>query len=81
LGWFLILYSVSRVFLELIRQDNPLDVGGVTISQAISVGTLILGILWLWVMYRMLPPMSPRAVPFEPPPDEVPQARPATKTK
>lgn len=81
MGWFLILYSVSRVFLELIRQDNPLDVGGITISQAISIATFIGGIVWLWVMYRMMPLMSPRAVPFVPPPEEAPQAKPAIKAK
>lgn len=80
LGWFLILYSISRVFLELIRQDNPLDVGGVTISQAISIATFLGGIAWLWIMSRM-PLMSPRAVPYVPPPDEAPQAKPASKAK
>ncbi|MBN2561274.1 MAG: prolipoprotein diacylglyceryl transferase [Phycisphaerae bacterium] len=69
-GWFLILYSISRVFLELIRQDNPLDVGGLTISQAISVATFIGGVLWLWVMYARMPLVSPRAVPYELPEEE-----------
>lgn len=63
LGWFLILYSISRVFLEMIRQDNPLDIGGVTISQAISIATFSVGVLWLAVMHR-LPMFSPRAVPY-----------------
>ena len=67
LGWFLILYSISRLLLEAIRQDNPLDVGGLTISQAISIGCFVAGILWLWIVYTMMPLASPLAVPFEPP--------------
>lgn len=62
-GWFLVLYSISRVLLESIRQDNPLDVGGITISQAISLVTFGIGAAWLAVMYR-LPMMSPRAVAY-----------------
>lgn len=64
LGWFLILYSISRLLLEAIRQDNPLDVGGLTISQAISFGCLAAGLLCLWVVYARMPLASVRAVPF-----------------
>ena len=63
LPWFLILYSISRVLLESIRQDNPLDVGGVTISQAVSFATFLTGVVWLWIVYR-LPIRCPLAVPF-----------------
>ena len=69
-AWFLILYSVARFLLELIRQDNPLDVGGLTISQAISICTFAAGLLWMWVVYKKLPVMSPRAVPFEYPEED-----------
>ncbi|HWL93777.1 MAG TPA: prolipoprotein diacylglyceryl transferase [Phycisphaerae bacterium] len=80
LGLFLLIYSVSRVFEEAVRQDNPLDVGGVTISQAVSIVTFIGGVFWLIWMYR-LPMMSPRAVPFIPPEEETapPKASPARK--
>lgn len=75
-GWFLILYSISRILLESIRQDNPLDTAGVTISQAISLCTLAAGLLWMWVICTRLPMFSPRAVPFElPPEEEAPVAR------
>jgi len=70
LGWFLILYSISRLFTELIRSDNPLDVLGVTISQAISLCTLAAGLLWMWIVYTRLPMVSPRVAPFEPPEEE-----------
>ncbi len=69
LGWFLILYSISRLLLEAIRQDNPLDVGGLTISQAISLGCFTAGVLWLWFVYTRLPMVSPRVAPFYPPED------------
>jgi len=71
-AWFLILYSISRVFLELIRQDNPLDVGGLTISQAISAGTFLTGVVWLWLMHAKMPLVSPRVAPFVFPEDEKP---------
>jgi len=67
LGWFLILYSISRLLLEAIRQDNPLDVGGLTISQAISIGCFAAGLLWLWIVYTKMPVASALAVPFDPP--------------
>ena len=70
LGWFLILYSISRLFTELIRSDNPLDVFGITISQAISTCTLLFGLFWMWLVYTRLPMTSPRAVPYVPPPEE-----------
>ncbi|MFQ5430188.1 MAG: prolipoprotein diacylglyceryl transferase [Phycisphaerae bacterium] len=80
LGWFLILYSISRVFLELIRADNPLDTfGGITISQGISITTFLAGVLWLWIMHKKLPLYSPRAVPYVLPEEEQPaRARPAS---
>ncbi len=76
LPWFLILYSVSRVLHEAIRQDNPLDVGGLTISQAISLGTFLAGVLLLVLIYKRMPEASLRAVPFEYPDEEpTPPAR------
>jgi phosphatidylglycerol:prolipoprotein diacylglycerol transferase len=64
LGWFLVLYSITRVALESIRADNPLDtLGGITISQSISLACFIGGVCWLVLMHR-LPKFSPRAKPF-----------------
>lgn len=62
-GWMLILYPFSRIPLELIRVDNPHDVGGLTISQAFSIGVFVVGLIWMWAMYR-LPVRSPLAVPY-----------------
>jgi phosphatidylglycerol---prolipoprotein diacylglyceryl transferase len=81
LGWFLILYSISRIFTELIRSDNPLDVFGITISQAISACTLAAGLLWMWIIYTRLPMVSPRVAPYVPPEDEEEPAPTARKLK
>ncbi|HUN80541.1 MAG TPA: prolipoprotein diacylglyceryl transferase family protein [Phycisphaerae bacterium] len=76
LPWFLILYSISRYLLEAIRQDNPLDVGGVTISQAISFGTFAAGVIALIYIYKALPEIGPGVKKFVLPDDEPPTARP-----
>ncbi len=80
IGWFLILYSISRIFLELIRQDNPLDTAGLTISQGISVCTFLAGVAWL-LMLRRMPMRSPLVKPWIPPDDEeeLPKARKTAK--
>jgi len=67
MGVMLVLYPISRIILEVIRTDNPHDSFGVTISQAVSIGVVVFGILFLVVLYRYLPLRSPRAVPFVPP--------------
>jgi prolipoprotein diacylglyceryltransferase len=76
LHWFLILYSISRLLMEAIRQDNPLDVAGLTISQAISLGTLTVGVVALIYIYRALPMVGPGVERFVFP-EEQPPARPA----
>jgi len=81
LGWFLILYSISRIFTELIRSDNPLDVFGITISQAISACTLAAGLLWMWLIYTRLPMVSPLVAPYVPPEEEEDAAPVARKAK
>ncbi len=59
-----IIYPITRIVLETIRVDNPHDTAGLlTISQTVSVGMFLFGIVLLVVLYRM-PERSPRAVPF-----------------
>ncbi|MBN1488280.1 MAG: prolipoprotein diacylglyceryl transferase, partial [Phycisphaerae bacterium] len=70
-GILFILYPITRIVLEAIRADNPLDTGGLTVSQAVSVAGIVFGILWLLWIYRQ-PLRSPRAVAFIPP--EEPEA-------
>ncbi len=55
----LILYPIPRILLEMIRADNPHDVGGLTISQSVSVGMLITGIAVLYLLYKHRPERSP----------------------
>lgn len=63
--WTFILYGISRILLEAIR-TNPHDVFGLTISQAVSVVMIGIGLLLL-AIFRTLPLASKRAVPFIPP--------------
>ena len=79
LGLFLLIYPVSRFLLELIRQDNPLDYGGLTISQFLGLGVSLIGIVYLWYIYR-LPEKCPRAVEFIPP-EEVDERQSGGKNK
>ncbi|MCP4594291.1 MAG: hypothetical protein GY842_26480, partial [bacterium] len=74
MGWMLLLYPITRVILELVRVDNPHDVGGLTISQAFSIAVFACGVLWMLMTYRLLPLRSPHAVPWTPPPEAEPVA-------
>jgi phosphatidylglycerol---prolipoprotein diacylglyceryl transferase len=67
-GLMLVLKPITRFVLEWIRADNPIDSGGLTISQAISLGVLLpLGLIILLVVYKFLPPQSPHAGIWLPP--------------
>lgn len=73
MGWMLLLYPITRFVLELIRVDNPHDAGGLTISQAFGLVVFGFGLLWMYLMYRVLPLRSPVVVPWTPPElDETP---------
>lgn len=76
-AWLCILYPITRIILEMVRVDNPHDSAGLTISQAVSLGMIAFGIVWLLVLYR-LPLRSARAIPFIPPPSESPTPKTAT---
>ena len=58
IGLMFIMYPVPRALLELIRVDNPYDVGGLTISQFVSVSMLIGGSIYLWLLYKRMPERS-----------------------
>ncbi|MBK8915329.1 MAG: prolipoprotein diacylglyceryl transferase [Phycisphaerales bacterium] len=63
-----ILEPTSRFVLEMIRTDNPIDVFGVfTISQFLSLCMVAVALLAL-ALLRLLPPRSPRAALWSPPP-------------
>lgn len=63
----IIIYPITRMILEYVRVDNPHDSAGLTISQAVSVGMFLFGILYLVYLFKS-PVRSAAAVPFVPPP-------------
>ncbi len=71
-GAMLMLYPITRTILELVRVDNPHDVGGLTISQAVSLGMFLAGAAYMVILFKALPPRSVRALPAAPllPPSE-----------
>ena len=62
----LMLYPLPRILLEMIRGDNPHDVGGFTASQSVSLGLFAAGVVALYVLYARMPERSPLAKPYEP---------------
>ncbi|MCH7813797.1 MAG: prolipoprotein diacylglyceryl transferase, partial [Planctomycetes bacterium] len=58
-GLMLLLYPITRVILEQVRIDNPHDVGGMTISQAVSLGAFAFGVVWMVTIYQKMPLRSP----------------------
>ncbi|MFQ5492224.1 MAG: prolipoprotein diacylglyceryl transferase family protein, partial [Phycisphaerae bacterium] len=54
-AWAMVLYPISRYCLELLRADNPRDVAGLTISQAMSIGVLIAGLLLMVILVKLSP--------------------------
>ncbi len=62
IGLVLLLYPIQRTLEEIIRADNPQDVAGLTVSQSISMALFLLGIAYLFVLYKAMPERSPYAV-------------------
>jgi phosphatidylglycerol:prolipoprotein diacylglycerol transferase len=56
-----LLYAVMRFSIEMIRDDNPFEMAGLTISQLLSVGLALLGILLLIYFSRSQPEKLPAA--------------------
>jgi prolipoprotein diacylglyceryltransferase len=66
IGMLFLLYPIQRTVEELLRVDNPHDVGGLTVSQFISVMLFFVGVAFLIVLYKKLPERSSYAVAVEP---------------
>lgn len=49
----LVLYGIARFLLELVRDDNPFEVAGFTISQIMAAVLIPLGIVLLAIILRM----------------------------
>jgi phosphatidylglycerol:prolipoprotein diacylglycerol transferase len=54
-----ILYGISRFFMEFIRDDNPFEFDGLTISQNISIAMIVFGVL-LMVIFEKMKPQQPK---------------------
>lgn len=67
-AWGMVLYSVNRFVQEAIRADNPHDVAGLTISQFLSIVVFVLGVIFMFVLIKFLPPQSTRTIPAVAPP-------------
>jgi phosphatidylglycerol:prolipoprotein diacylglycerol transferase len=56
-----ILYSIMRFIIEAIRDDNPFETAGLTISQILCIGLAALGVVLL-VFYTLSRPEKPPAL-------------------
>ncbi len=52
-GLMFILYGPTRFVIEFIRDDNPFEAAGLTISQFISIAMVIIGVVVMVVCSRM----------------------------
>ncbi len=55
-----IIYGITRFFMELLRDDNPFEFDGLTISQNISIVMIILGGV-LIVVFQKIKPKSEKS--------------------
>ena len=52
-GLMFVLYGLARFLLEFIRDDNPYELGILTISQILGIAMLVLGVVLLLVLSHM----------------------------
>lgn len=57
-GLYLVTYPVLRIFVEYLRADERLHIGGLSIAQTISIGLIGLGIFVLILSRRSPPPVE-----------------------
>jgi len=50
-----VLYGITRFVLEAIRDDNPLEFAGMTISQVIGIALALLGVVLLTLIAFIKP--------------------------
>jgi phosphatidylglycerol:prolipoprotein diacylglycerol transferase len=48
-----IIYGITRFFMEYLRDDNPFEFDGLTISQNISIGMFVLGVILMAIFKKM----------------------------
>ncbi len=54
-----ILYGVARFSIEFLRDDNPFEFAGLTISQLLGIGMILLG-LALAVVFQLMKTEPPK---------------------
>jgi phosphatidylglycerol:prolipoprotein diacylglycerol transferase len=54
-GLMFIIYGISRFFMEFIRDDNPFEFDGLTISQNIGIAMVVFGVLLMVIFDKMKP--------------------------
>jgi len=52
-GLMFVLYGLTRFLLEFIRDDNPYELGILTISQILGIAMLVLGVVLLVILSHM----------------------------
>jgi phosphatidylglycerol:prolipoprotein diacylglycerol transferase len=58
-GLMFILYGITRFFMEFIRDDNPFEFDGLTISQNIGIAMIVFGVL-LMIIFEKMKPQQPK---------------------
>jgi phosphatidylglycerol:prolipoprotein diacylglycerol transferase len=48
-----IIYGIARFFLEHLRDDNPFEVDSLTISQLLSIASIVLGAVLIAILHRI----------------------------
>ena len=54
-GLMFILYGITRFFIEFLRDDNPYEFDGITVSQNISIAMIVLGVILMVIFQKMKP--------------------------
>jgi len=50
-----VVYGITRFFIEFLRDDNPFEFNGLTISQIIGIAMIVLGAVLMIIFQRMKP--------------------------
>jgi len=73
-----VLYGILRFSIELVRDDNPYEIGTLTVSQLIGIGLVLLGSSLL-VFYTLAQPETVEAEGSAPSPSSAPKPAKATQ--
>ncbi|MFQ5463326.1 MAG: prolipoprotein diacylglyceryl transferase [Phycisphaerae bacterium] len=74
IGLLFLMYPLARIPLEIIRADNPHDVGGLTISQSLSLAMSVGALVYLVILFKALPERSPVIATMKPVVEQKPTA-------